>query len=130
MAVSNLIKVLLIDDHVKVRQGVRELLSSYPNIEVVGEAGDGEEGVHQVQQLQPSVVVMDISMPKMDGIMSTRLIKIQYPRILVVGLSVFTQHSGQREEMIKAGAFEVIGKERAVEELYSAIQKAVASLYP
>jgi DNA-binding NarL/FixJ family response regulator len=112
-----------------VRQGVRDLLGSYPNIEVVGEAGDGEEGFQQAAKLQPTVIVMDITMPKMDGVASTRLIKTHYPHMAVVGLSVLT-HSYHRDAMVKAGASEVIGKEQAVDELYGAIQKAATSLQP
>jgi DNA-binding NarL/FixJ family response regulator len=126
MAVASLIRLLLVDDHVLVRQGVRDLLCSYPNIQVVGEAGDGEEGLQQVQKLQPSVVVMDITMPKMDGITSTRFIKTHYPNVLVIGLSVLVQ-SYHRDAMIKAGACEVITKEKAVDELYGAIEHAVAA---
>src|SRR5215467_11011423 len=112
-----------------VRQGVRDLLGSYPNIEVVGEAGDGEEGFQQAAKLQPAVIVMDITMPKMDGVASTRLIKTHYPHMAVIGLSVMT-HSCHRDAMIKAGASEVVGKEQAVDELYGAIQKAATSLQP
>jgi DNA-binding NarL/FixJ family response regulator len=129
MATARLIRVLLIDDHVMVRQGVRTLLEAYPNIEVVGEAGDGEEGLRQVEMLQPSVVVMDITMPKMDGVTSTRLIKTYYPHTAVVGLSVLAQ-SYPIDTMIKAGAHEVITKEKAVDKLYDAIQRAVASMHP
>ena len=129
MTVAKLIRILLVDDHVMVRQGVRDLLDSYPNIEVVGEAGDGEEGFQQAAKLQPTVILMDITMPKMDGVASTRLIKTHYPHMAVVGLSVLT-HSYHRDAMVKAGASEVIGKEQAVDELYGAIQKAATSLQP
>lgn len=129
MATARLIRVLLVDDHAMVRQGVRTLLEAYPDIEVVGEAGDGEEGLRQVEMLQPSVVVMDITMPQMDGVTSTRLIKTSYPDTAVVGLSVLAQ-SYPVDTMIKAGASEVIAKEKAVDELYGAIQRAVTSMHP
>lgn len=129
MAIARLIRVLLIDDHVMVRQGIRSLLETYPNIEVVGEAGDGEEGLLQVRKLQPSVVVMDITMPKMDGVTSTRLIKTYYPYTAVIGLSVLAQ-SYPIDTMIKAGACEVLTKEKAVDELYDAIQRAVDPACP
>ena len=61
MAMATLVRVLLVDDHVMVRQGIRALLETYPNIEVVGEAGDGEDGLLQVIEFQPGVVVMDIT---------------------------------------------------------------------
>jgi len=129
MATANLIRVLLVDDHVMVRQGLRNVLQAYPNIEVVGEAGNGEEAVAMVGKIHTAIVVMDIIMPKMDGIAATRLIKTNYPDIAVLGLSV-TPHSYHIDAMIKAGAFEVLTKEKAVHELYSAIQRAVAAIQP
>jgi DNA-binding NarL/FixJ family response regulator len=123
------IRVLIVDDHVMVRQGLRAVLQSYPNIDVVGEAGNGEEAISSVTKLQPTMVVMDISMPSLDGIGATRLIKAQFPQIAVLGLSVNapTYHV---DAMLKAGAFDVITKEKAVDELYSAIQKATAAIQP
>jgi DNA-binding NarL/FixJ family response regulator len=123
------IRVLIVDDHTMVRQGLRAVLQSYPNIEVVGEAGNGEEGVLNVQRLQPAVVVMDIGMPSLDGIGATRLIKTRYPQIAVVGLSV-NAPSFHVDAMLKAGASEVVTKEKAVDELYSAIQRAIAAIQP
>ena len=84
---TSAIRVLLVDDHAMVRQGLRCALEVYPNIEVVGEASDGDQAVECVAKVQPTVVVMDIVMPKMDGIAATRLIKTQYPQIAVVGLT-------------------------------------------
>ena len=112
-----------------VRQGLRALLMSYPNLEVVGEAGNGEEALSSAAKLQPTVIVMDIGMPSLDGIGATRLIKAQYPQIAVLGLSVNapTYHV---DAMLKAGAFDVLTKEKAVDELYSAIQRATASIQP
>jgi DNA-binding NarL/FixJ family response regulator len=123
------IRVLLVDDHIMVRQGLRNVLQSYPNIEVVGEVGDGHEAVSSVAKLQPTVVVMDIMMQKMDGIAATRLIKANYPDIAVLGLTI-TPHSYHVDAMLKAGAFEVVSKDNAVHEVYSAIQRAVAAIQP
>ena len=129
MTPAHKIRVLIVDDHVMVRQGLRALLVSYPNLEVVGEAGNGEEAVLNAAKLQPTIVVMDIGMPSLDGIGATRLIKTQYPQIAVLGLSVNapTYHV---DAMLKAGAFEVLTKEKAVDELYSAIQRATAAIQP
>ena len=129
MTAAQKIRVLIVDDHAMVRQGLRAVLQSYPNIEVVGEAANGEEGVASVQKLQPAVIVMDIGMPNLDGIGATRLIKIQYPQIAVVGLSV-NAPSFHVDAMLKAGAFEILTKEKAVDELYSAIQRAIAAVQP
>ena len=118
------IRVLLVDDHAMVRQGLRCALECYPLIEVVGEASDGEEAVACVAKVQPTVVVIDIVMPKMDGIAATRLIKTEHPQISVIGLTRelkdYTSYS-----MKKAGAFEIMDKKSAVAELYDAIQRAV-----
>ena len=100
------IRVLLVDDHAMVRHGLRCSLEAYPGIEVVGEASDGSEVLACIEKVQPTVVVMDIVMPKMDGIAATRLLKAQYPHIVVVGLTRelkdYTLYS-----MKKAGASEV-----------------------
>ena len=129
MATAQKIRVLIVDDHAMVRQGLRAVLQSYPNIEVVGEAANGEEAVSSAHKLQPAVIVMDIGMPSLDGIGATRLIKIQHPQIAVVGLSV-NAPSFHVDAMLKAGAFEVLTKEKAVDELYSAIQRAIAAVQP
>ena len=129
MATAQRIRVLLVDDHTIVRQGLRSVLEAYPNIEVVGEASNGEEAMVSVGKLQPAVVVMDINMSKMDGITATRLIKIQYPQIAVVGLSVNAKDY-QEYTMQKSGAFEVLLKESTVDDLYGAIQRAVAAVQP
>ena len=121
------IRVLLVDDHATIRQGLRCALEAYPNIEVVGEAGDGEEAVACVAKVLPNVVMMDIIMPKMDGIAATRLIKTQYPQIAIIGLTRdlkdYTMYS-----MKKAGAFEVLDKTYAVVELHDAIHRALAGI--
>ena len=107
-----------------VRQGLRCALEAYPSIEVVGEASDGQEVLTCIEKVRPTVVVMDIVMPKMDGIAATRIIKAQYPQIAVVGLTRepkdYTVYS-----MKKAGASEVVDKKNAVDGLYGAIRRAL-----
>src|SRR5512134_1140525 len=125
MVTAQRIRVLIVDDHLMFRQGLRSLLQSYPDIDVVDEAGDGAEAVSKVTSLQPAVVVMDISMPKMDGVAATRLLKNEHSHITVLGLSVIGQ-GYQVDAMLKAGAVKVLTKEKAVDELYDAI-KTVAS---
>jgi len=129
MASAGLIRVLLVEDSPLVRQTVKSVLGKYSNIVIIGVAGDGEEGVLKAGQLQPTVVVMDINIPKLDGIAATRLIKANYPHIAVVGLSVNTQ-GYNLDAMLKAGAFETVSKENAFEELYGTLQRAVASIRP
>jgi CheY-like chemotaxis protein len=118
------IRVLLVDDHAMVRQGLRAVLESYPDVEVVGEAGNGEEAVAQVEGLQPTIVVMDINMPKMNGIKATSQITSRFPGSIVIGLSV--QTGGENEvAMRNAGAVRLLTKEAAVEELYKAIRESL-----
>jgi DNA-binding NarL/FixJ family response regulator len=125
MVTPQRIRVLLVDDHLMFRQCLRTLLDSYADIEVIDEASDGAEAVSKVSTLQPTVVVMDISMPKLDGVAATRLLKTQHSQLPVLGLSVAGQ-GHQVEAMLKAGAVEVLTKENAVDELYDAIKKAAA----
>ena len=129
MSTVERIRILLVDDHTMVRQGLRSVLETYPNIEIVGQAGDGETAIQMVAKLQPDVVLMDLNLPKMDGIAATRYIKTNYAQIAVIGFSM-TVESYSEYAMLKAGAFEVLAKDRAVHDLYAAIQKAVASVRP
>ena len=118
------IRVLLVDDHAMVRQGLRSVLESYSDVEVVGESWNGEEAVAFVERLQPSIVVMDINMPMMNGIEATAEIKSRYPGVIVIGLSV--QAGGANEVAMKsAGAAMLLTKEAAVDELYRAIQETL-----
>jgi PAS domain S-box-containing protein len=121
---STRIRVLLVDDHAMMRQGLRSLLESYDDVEVVGEASNGEEAVRAVERLSPRVVIMDINMPKKNGIEGTAEIKGQYPDIRVIGLSVNADGDNQ-SAMVKAGASTLLTKEVAVEQLYGVIQEAV-----
>ncbi|HNG51864.1 MAG TPA: response regulator transcription factor, partial [Nitrospira sp.] len=122
---SDLIGILLVDDHAMVRQGLRSMLDEYDDVAVIGEASNGKEALESVAQLRPSVVVMDINMPHINGIDATMQIKSRHPDIAVIGLSV--QNSGEtREAMLRAGATTLISKEAAVDELYLAIRQALA----
>jgi DNA-binding NarL/FixJ family response regulator len=119
-----MIRVLLVDDHAMVRQGLRSLLELYPDFEVVGEASNGEEALELVRALSPAVVVMDINMPKLNGIEATARIKKTYPHVVVVGLSVNASDQN-RQAMTAAGATTLITKEAAVEQLYEEIKESV-----
>ena len=105
-----------------VRRTLCRILQPYPNIEVVGEASDGDEAVASVGTLQPAVVVMDIKMNKMDGITAARLIKTQYPDVLVLGFSAEPKDY-EVNAMQQAGAFEVLRIEDTMKDLYPAIQR-------
>jgi DNA-binding NarL/FixJ family response regulator len=117
------IRVLLADDHVMVRQVLRGILQTYSDVEVVGEASNGEEAVVSASTLKPRVIVMDIAMPRMDGITATRLIKEQHPQIAVLGLSTEPKQY-ELYAIQSAGACGFVKKDRAVHDLYEAIQRA------
>ena len=128
MESGNKIRVLLVDDDVRVRETLSSILKSYSNIEVVGEASDGDEAVASVGKLRPAVVVMDITMKKMDGITAARLIKAQYPDVLVLGCSAHTKEYNIYA-MQRVRAFEVLlKKEDAVENLYPTIQRIMTAV--
>ena len=114
------IRVLLVDDHAMVRQGLRSVLEGYADIEVVGEASNGEEAVAMTDRLRPSLVLMDINMPKMGGVDATAHIKTRHPEIVVIGLSVQAGYESHLA-MLKAGATRLLTKEAAVEQLHHAI---------
>jgi PAS domain S-box-containing protein len=123
-AASPRIRVLLVDDHIMVRQGLKAVLDAYADVELTGEAGTGEEALRLVNQQRPEVVVMDINIPKMDGIEATKQIKSRYPETIVVGLSVNATKENE-EAMKRAGAVRLMTKEAAVEQLYDVIVEAV-----
>jgi CheY-like chemotaxis protein len=118
------IRVLLVDDHAMVRQGLRSVLDGYADIEVVGEASNGEEAVVMTERLRPSLVLMDINMPKMTGVDATAHIKARHPEIVVIGLSVQAGHESHLA-MLKAGATRLLTKEAAVDQLHHAVLHAL-----
>jgi DNA-binding NarL/FixJ family response regulator len=112
-----------------VRDSLRSVLNGYRNLDIVGEAGDGEEAIQMVTNVRPNLIIMDINLPKIDGISATRYIKTHHPEIAVIGLSLILQ-SYSEYAMKKAGAFEVVDKDKIMTELYGAMQRAVASIQP
>lgn len=97
------LKVLLVDDHPVVREGLRTMLSTNPDIEIVGEAGDGVEAIEQTSKLQPHVVLMDLRMPNMDGLEATRHIKSQFPPTSVIVLTIY-DNDAYVIDAVRAGA--------------------------
>lgn len=124
MGPSQRLRVLLVDDHAMVRQGLRSVLDSYEDLDVIGEAGDGEAAISLAATLQPDVVVMDINMPRVDGIEATRRIVSTHPDIVIIGLSVQNERHIE-EAMLNAGAAVFVTKERAAVQLYEAIVSTV-----
>lgn len=118
------IRVLLVDDHFLVRQELRKYLSHHLDIELVGEATNGEEAVKLTDLLKPDVVVMDINMPRMNGIEATGSIMRKHPGLQVIGLSFYVGN-GNREAFLDAGACLLLEKGTAHEHLPHAIYQAV-----
>src|SRR3954468_11820662 len=85
---SKRIRILLVDDHPVVRQGLRKILSDFDEISIAGEAGSGREAIHRAHAIKPDVVVMDISMPEMSGIEATTILRRELPDIKVLALSM------------------------------------------
>lgn len=114
-------KILLVDDHAIVRQGLHSLLEKEPDIKVVGGAEDGRKALELTRELQPDVVVMDITMPNLNGVEATRLIVHEFPKVKVIALSM---HSDKTfvSSMLKAGASGYILKECLSDELAEAIR--------
>jgi DNA-binding NarL/FixJ family response regulator len=118
-------RVLLVDDDSLVRKVLSRILADHEDIEVVGEAATGEEAISSVGRLEPHVVVLDIRMPKMDGVAAAREIRSRYPQVKIIGLSELPQQY-EVFSMQKAGVSAVYYKSQATEQLYAAIKKATA----
>ena len=129
---SEAITVLLVDDHAVVRQGVRTFLETQADLSVVGEAGSGEEAVALAAQHVPDVVLLDLIMPDMDGVETTRRVKQVSPRSQVVVLTSY--HEDEHIfPAFKAGALSYVLKDLSAEELAEAVRKAAvgeAVLHP
>lgn len=118
------VRVLLVDDHAMVRQGLRSLLESHRDVEVMAEAGDGLQAIALAETLCPDVIVMDLSLPLLDGVEATRRICLTHPATVVIGLSV--HENRQMEQAVRAaGAAAFLTKDCAVDQLYEAISSAM-----
>jgi NarL family two-component system response regulator LiaR len=129
---SQAIRVLIVDDHTIVRKGIRALLAEIEGIEVVGEADNGQEAVTQAETLHPDVILMDLAMPKMDGIEATRRIKASQPESRILVMTSFAADD-KVFPAIKAGALGYLLKESAPEDLVQAIHqihRGESSLHP
>ncbi len=119
-----MIDVLLVEDHPVMRQLLRDMLESYADLTIVGEAESGDDAVTQATVLQPSVVIIDINVPTLNGIQATKLIKLRSPSTAVIGLTAGEQGHTEKA-MIAAGAAALINKGDVFQDLYPSIQAAV-----
>ncbi len=122
------LRVLIADDHAALRKAFRDLLEKRANVQVVGEAADGVEAIAQAHALQPDVLLMDISMPRMDGIEATRLVHAQLPCIEIVGLSMYPRTENPSPiEQAGASRFFTKGETQRLIDHLLFLQTAVAS---
>jgi DNA-binding NarL/FixJ family response regulator len=119
------LRVLLVENHEMVREGVRAMVNSQPDMQVIGEAGDGRTAVQLADELTPDVVVMDISMPDMNGLQATEKIKQRCPAVKILTL---TRHTdlGFLQQMLGAGASGYVLKQSAAKELLHAVRTVAA----
>src|SRR3712207_2003647 len=122
-------RLIIADDHDLVRDGIRAMLAREPDLEVVGEAKDGEEALELCRSLRPDLVLMDVRMPKMDGLAATREIKAEHPATVVL---IVTTHESPDYLMdaVKAGAAGYVLKEAPRTQLINAIRRALCGESP
>ena len=111
--------ILIVDDYPIFRNGLRSLLSLHHDFDIVGEAGDGLEAIEFVEKLQPDLVLMDLSMPRMNGLDATRKIKRKWPKTKIL---IFTVYHSYDKAAIKAGADGYISKDTSSNELIQSIE--------
>ncbi len=122
-------RVLIVDDHDLMRETLRSFLESLPGVEVVGEAENGRVAVQLARDKKPTVVVMDLIMPEMDGIEATRLITTEMPEVKVIVLSMQCDES-YREILHQAGASCFVSKDSSIDELVRAIEAVIGKQSP
>lgn len=120
---TNAIKVLIVDDHAVVRKGLRSFLQAYDDLQLVGEASDGDEAVQFCEKLQPDVILMDLMMPRMDGETATTIIRQRFPQVQIIALTSF---KGDRlvQKLLNAGAIGYLLKNISADELAQSIRAA------
>ncbi|HHX22945.1 MAG: response regulator [Tepidanaerobacteraceae bacterium] len=124
---SNKIKVMIADDHPLLREGIIKLLSLEPDIEVVGEAEDGAQAIELARTIDVDVILMDINMPKINGIMATKIIKKEKPNVNIIALTIHNQEE-YLFELIRCGISGYVLKDVRPDELIMTIQKTVKGL--
>jgi NarL family two-component system response regulator LiaR len=125
MNTADPIRVMIVDDHDMVRKGLATFLKAKLDLELVGEAGNGQEALDMCEQVQPDVILMDLVMPKMDGITATRAIRERWSQVQVIALTSF-QEKKLVQEALQAGAISYLLKNVSVDDLAEAIRAACA----
>ena len=115
------IKILVVDDHAIVREGVRMILAKESDLEVVGEAGDGQQALELTERVRPDVVIMDISMPGMGGIEATQTVRARHPEVQVLALTMHEDES-YVFQLLRAGAAGYVLKRAAAQDLVQAVR--------
>jgi len=123
MNASNPIRVMIVDDHSMVRRGLAAFLKVYPDLELVGEARNGQEAVQVCEQVQPDVILMDLIMPEMDGMTATHTIRERCPHVQVIALTSF-QEKELVQQALQAGAIGYLLKNVSATDLAEAIRAA------
>jgi DNA-binding NarL/FixJ family response regulator len=117
-----MISVLVVDDHRHVRENLRNALRLEGGIRVIGQAGDGLEAIVKTKKLRPNVILMDVKMPKIDGIEAARQIKAEYPETQIIIFSLYTQTSLVSKAM-EMGVSRYLAKDQPIEEIARAIRE-------
>lgn len=115
------LRILIAEDHQTVREGIKLLVNAQPDMEIVGEAGDGDEAIREADRLKPDVVLMDISMPTMNGLAATRKLRSRMPDLKILTLTRHTD-DGYLQQVIGAGANGYVLKQSAPNDLVTAIR--------
>lgn len=113
-------RILLVDDHVPIRAALRRLLAHYHDVRIVGEASDGQQAIELMSSCQPDVILMDIHMPRMNGIEATALISKSWKDAIIIGLCAI-EDPHTTDAILQAGALAVVSKHQ-LDDLYSIIQ--------
>jgi len=125
MSEANRIRVLIVDDHSMVRTGLATFIGTKADLELVGEARNGLDALRLCEQTQPDVVLMDLVMPKMDGVAATRAIHERWPQVQIIALTSFKDQD-LVQDALRAGAISYLLKDVSVDELAKAIRAAHA----
>jgi NarL family two-component system response regulator LiaR len=126
------IRVAIVDDHAMLRKGLAVFLMSYPDLLLVGEAGNGKEAIALCAKKNPDVVMMDLMMPIMDGVTATRIIRLDFPQIQVIALTSFGEER-LIKSVLEAGAISYLFKKISADDLANAIRaahKGIATFAP